>query len=124
MEFSSNQPIYLQIAEYFCENIISNNWKANEKIPSVREIAVTVEVNPNTAMRAYTYLQDKGVIYNKRGVGYFVDTEGRQKAIEMRKTEFVTNELPPIFKTMQLLELSIEDINKLFDDYKQDNSSK
>ena len=75
MEFRENQPIYMQIADYFCNNILSTEWKQDEKIPSVREVAVIMEVNPNTAMRAYTYLQEKEIIYNKRGIGYFVAPE-------------------------------------------------
>lgn len=69
MNFANKQPIYMQIADYFCESILKNEWKPNDKLPSVREIAVQVEVNPNTAIRAFTYLQDKGIIFNKKGPG-------------------------------------------------------
>lgn len=110
MDFKDNQPIYMQIAEYFCENILTKAWKENEKIPSVREIAVFVEVNPNTAIRAYTFLQDQGIIYNKRGIGYFVAEDGYIKALEMRKGEFFNKDVPVFFKTMNLLNLSFNDL--------------
>ena len=110
MDFVNKQPIYMQIAEYFCENILKQEWKENEKIPSVREIAVQVEVNPNTAIRAYTFLQDQGIIYNKRGIGYFVAEDGYKKALEMRKSEFVQKDLPYLFKTMNLLSLKLDDL--------------
>lgn len=122
MEFTENQPIYIQIVEYFCDNILTGNWKENEKIPSVREIAVTVEVNPNTAMRAYTILQEKEIIYNKRGVGYFVSEDGKQKSLVMRKDDFVSKELPQLFKTMNLLQMTCSDIEKLYDAYKIENN--
>ena len=110
MEFRDNQPIYMQISDYFCENILNREWKENEKIPSVREVASLVEVNPNTAIRAFTFLQDQGIIYNKRGIGYFVAEDGYTKAMEMRKGEFFQKEVPVFFKTMNLLKLTLTDL--------------
>lgn len=104
----------MQIADYFCENILKKEWKENEKIPSVREIAVLVEVNPNTALRAYTFLQDQGIIHNKRGIGYFVAEDGYEKTLEKRKTEFVQKDLPSLFKTMELLCLKLDDLIQLY----------
>ena len=114
MDFVNKQPIYMQIAEYFCENILKKDWKQNEKIPSVREIAILVEVNPNTAIRAYTFLQDQGIIYNKRGIGYFVAEDGYDRALEIRKGEFVQKDLPDVFKTMTLLNLKLDDLVQLY----------
>lgn len=116
MEFVDRQAIYLQIAERVCEFILSRQWLDGERIPSVREIAVTMEVNPNTANRAYDYLQNKGVIYNKRGIGYFVAEDGYLKTIEHRRTEFLENEAPPFFKTMKLLGLNCSDLEELLND--------
>lgn len=121
MEFTDKQPIYIQIADYFCENILSRQWKESDKIPSVREIAVAMEVNPNTAMRSFTYLQDKEIIFNKRGIGYFVAEGGYEKALEMRKEAFITKELPTMFKTMILLNISCGEIEKLFSNYELEN---
>jgi GntR family transcriptional regulator len=114
MEFTNNQPIYLQIADYFCENIIAREWGEEQKIPSVREIAVLVEVNPNTAMRAYTFLQEKDIIYNKRGIGYFVSVNGYEKALAMRREEFFKKEVPQLFKTMMLLKVECADLEQKF----------
>jgi DNA-binding transcriptional regulator YhcF (GntR family) len=117
MEFKGHQPIYMQIADYFCENILTREWKENEKIPSVREIAVQVEVNPNTAIRAYTFLQEQGIIYNKRGIGYFVAEDGNARALEMRKEEFISKEAPSFFKTMKLLNISFADLQHIFNSW-------
>lgn len=114
MDFIDKQPIYKQIADYFCENILSHEWKINEKIPSVRETAVLMEVNPNTAIRAYTFLQEQGLIYNKRGIGYFVAEDGYNKAMEMRKKEFVEKEFPGLIKTMNLLKITLDDLVQLY----------
>ena len=72
MQFNDNMPIYLQIADRICENILSGKWGSDCRIPSVREMGAEYQVNPNTMMRSYDYLQQKNIIYNKRGIGYFV----------------------------------------------------
>lgn len=110
MEFKDTQSIYLQIADHFCENILLKKWKPGDRIPSVREMAVNIEVNPNTVMRTFNYLQDKGIIFNKRGIGYFVAEDGFQKTKILRKDKFVNHELPRIFKEMELLNLSLDDL--------------
>ncbi len=114
MEFIDNQPIYMQIADNFCENILLQKWKPNERIPSVRDIAVTMEVNPNTAMRAFVYLQEKEIIYNKRGIGYFVSDEGYRKALELRRADFIEKDLPIVMKTMRLLDISCKEMEKIY----------
>ena len=101
MEFKDNKSIYLQIADLFCENILTKKWKEEERIPSVREIAVALEVNPNTAMRSFLFLEEKDVIYNKRGIGYFVSEDGYKKTLALRKEIFIKNELPEFFKTFK-----------------------
>lgn len=117
MEFRDDQAIYLQIADTFCENILLKKWNALDRIPSIREIAVEIEVNPNTVMRTYTYLQEKGIIFNKRGIGFFVAEDGLEKMIALRKENFVNNELPRFFKAMELSNLSLEDMKKYYQDY-------
>ena len=118
MEFRDNQAIYLQIADHFCENILLQKWNPGDRIPSVREMAVDIEVNPNTVMRTFNYLQDKGIIFNKRGIGYFVSDEGLTKTKKLRKEDFIHQELPRLFKAMSLLNLSLNDLTGYYNDYK------
>ncbi|WP_420581558.1 GntR family transcriptional regulator [Reichenbachiella sp.] len=117
MEFRDDQAIYLQIADHFCENILLEKWKPGDRIPSVREMAVSIEVNPNTVMRTFTYLQEKGIIYNKRGIGYFVAEDGKIKTNALRKEDFIHNELPRLFRAMDVLHLSIEDIAQYYQNH-------
>jgi len=117
MEFNNDQAIYLQIADMLTENILLHKWKPLDRIPSVREIAVEIEVNPNTVMRTFTYLQEQGIIFNKRGIGYFVSENGYEQAKALRKENFITSELPRLFKAMSLLNLSLQDLNTYYDDY-------
>ena len=72
MKFKENQTIYLQISERICDEILLGKYLEESRIPSVREYAALVEVNANTVMRSYEFLQQQDIIYNKRGIGFFV----------------------------------------------------
>lgn len=113
MQFIENQPIYLQIADRICESILMKKWALNERIPSVREVAVMMEVNPNTALRAFTFLQDKDIIQNKRGIGYFVGENGYEQALSYKRIEFIERDAPTLFKTMKMLNLSCQQMEEL-----------
>lgn len=117
MDFQKKDAIYLQIVEKIFENIVENRWQEGEKIPSVRELAITVEVNPNTVMRSYTHLQDMGVIYMKRGIGYFVSDNAFEITVGVMKENFVKNELPKFFKTIKLLRMDFEELMERYSKY-------
>ncbi len=105
MDFHGEKPIYLQIADVFCDSILSGTLKADERIPSVREYGAEIGVNPNTVMRVYEKLTAEGIIYNKRGIGYFVSAEAREKILETQRQEFLEIEVPAILRKMELLGL-------------------
>jgi len=117
MNFDNSKPIYLQIVELFYEKILLRQWQENERIPSVREVAVMVEVNPNTAMRAFTYLQEQNVIHNKRGIGYFVSENGYSKVLEIKRKEFKQETLPDVFKKMNLMDVTFEEVKIAYNTY-------
>ena len=75
MDFSESKAIYQQIADYVCEQVLMGKWKENDRILSVRELGVQLEVNPNTVLRAYDFLQRSGIISNRRGIGYFASED-------------------------------------------------
>lgn len=105
MEFTSNQSIYLQISDKISERILRKEWTAGMRIPSIREIAVQMEVNPNTVVRSYNYLQEKGMIQNKRGIGYFISDAAYTTINNEMKTRFIDIEMPAIIKKMLLLDI-------------------
>lgn len=117
MEFEKDQAIYLQIADLICENILSEDWSEMERIPSVRELAVSTEVNPNTVMRSYAWLQEKDIIQNRRGIGYFVSDSAVEKTRTLKKEEFINNRLPQIFRMMKLLNISFDELKNLYDNH-------
>lgn len=120
MNFSEDRPIYLQIVDHFCSQILNNKWTPDERIPSVRDIAVTLEVNPNTAIRAFHYLQDKDVLYNQRGVGYFVSDDAYDKVIKLKRKEFIDYKLPVMFRDMKQLGFSCVELEKLYEKHHVD----
>ena len=113
MEFRQNEAIYLQIADLACENVLSGAWRPGDRVPSVRELAGEIEVNPNTVVRTYAYLQDQGIIENQRGIGYFVAARAFQITMELKKKSFVSRDLPRVFRTMDLLRMSFDDLKAL-----------
>ena len=114
MDFQSKKAIYLQIADYICELILLKRWKSSEKILSVRELAVDLGVNPNTVMRTYSFLEEKGVIATQRGIGYFVTDNAFQQVVSLKKVEFMENDLPQLFRSMDLLNINFENIKQLY----------
>src|ERR1700712_1300866 len=105
MNFKDKDAIYLQIAAYVTEHITLGKWLPEEKVPSVRELAVELQVNPNTVMRAYEYLQNQEIIFNKRGLGLFVAPDAVSRIKTKRKERFVKQELPDFFASLYLLDI-------------------
>lgn len=119
MQFRESQAIYLQIADYVVEKILLNEWKPEERIPSVRELAVQLEVNPNTVMRTFEFLQQQEIIHNQRGIGYFVSAGAVKNAVQYRKDEFMEKDLPQVFRNMYLLDMDLEELKPRFEKYKK-----
>lgn len=105
MEFNNNKSIYLQICDSICERILSGDLAPDTRIPSVREYGAEIGVNPNTIMRSYEKLTSEGIIYNRRGIGYFISTDAREIVLEAQRKDFLENELPAIRRRMALLGL-------------------
>ncbi|MBO1735403.1 MAG: GntR family transcriptional regulator [Coprobacter sp.] len=114
MKFKENQTIYLQISERICDEILLGKYLEESRIPSVREYAALVEVNANTVMRSYEFLQQQDIIYNKRGIGFFVSPGSKEQIIKFRRHEFMKNELERFFMQLYTLDISMEEIEKLY----------
>lgn len=124
MKFNqSNNGIYQQIAEYGIEQVLSGAWTNGERIPSVRQLAAEIGVNPNTVMSAYDQLKDHEIIRTQRGKGFFVAADGRATAIALRRRAFILNEIPRIRRSTSLLGISIEELANLLLDYHSNEQS-
>lgn len=116
MDFKEHKAIYLQIADSICDSILSGEYPEGGKLPSVRDIAVQVEVNVNTVARTLDFLQQKGIVSTRRGLGNFVNSGAKSAVEDIRRDEFFGNTLPELFRTMQSLNISTQDVVKRFEE--------
>ena len=114
MKFKDNKPIYQQIADQICDEILSKEYRDENRIPSVREHASTLGVNVNTIVRAYEHLLGLDVIYTRRGLGYFVKPGASRKILAIRKAQFLGDELPEFLARLDQLDIPIEEIVSIY----------
>lgn len=108
MQFSDDKPIWRQIYELIAMRILSDEWPEGSRIVSVRELAQEVGVNPNTVMRSYERLDGDGIIFNRRGIGFFVAEGAKEHIREIERRKFLDEELPKLSERLNLLGLTIE----------------
>lgn len=124
MDFKENPAIYIQIAEYVCEQILLKKWRLGDKITSIRDLAVLMEVNPNTVQRAYDLLQQQNIITNRRGIGYFTEDDAMESIMSFRREQFMENELPVLMRNMFLLKIDFKEIKALYEQFVSENFKK
>ena len=117
MNFKDSKGIYLQIADRICDEVLLGKYHEEVRIPSVREYAAMVEVNANTVMRSFEHLQSQGVIYNKRGIGYFVSTGAKEKILALRKEYFLKEEAEYFFRQVYTMGFSAEELKNMYCEY-------
>jgi DNA-binding transcriptional regulator YhcF (GntR family) len=117
MIFRDNLSIYQQIAERICDEILDNKFPPGERIPSIREYAALVEVNANTVVRSYEWLQQQEIIFNKRGIGYYVSPEGKHRIKEIRRKRFFSDELPIFFNRLSTLDITVAEVDAQYAEY-------
>ncbi|MDD5780240.1 MAG: GntR family transcriptional regulator [Bacteroidales bacterium] len=117
MNFKEGLTIYAQMAERLSDEILQGKYAADEKIPGVREYSALLEVNVNTAIKAYDLLSSRGIIYNRRGLGYFVSPNAREIILQARREEFMQDVLPDFLRRMHQLGVSIETVEAAYRDY-------
>lgn len=118
MEFENNRrAIYLQIADKIMDDIMAGLHPVEERIPSVREYAAMVEVNANTVMRAYDYLTREEIIFNRRGIGFFVKPGAQNVIAAMRKRMFFETEMPKLFTRLHAIGITPDELSSLFNQF-------
>lgn len=120
MHFDKNIPIYIQIEDFIQDKIMHDIWLPRERIPAVRELAETLEVNPNTVMRSYERLEREQIIYNQRGIGFFVSETAVEK-IKFKRSRLFFEQLPQWFNTMKTLNISMEEVIANWTDFNNNN---
>lgn len=110
MIFKEGTPIYMQIAERLQDEILAGRYAEGDRVPSVREYSVLLEVNVNTTVKAYEQLAALGAIYNRRGMGYFVADGAVAAILSQRRRAFLDEELPELFRRMTLLGITPDEL--------------
>ena len=110
MDFRKQKPIYLQIADHLSEQVLQGALTPDDRMPSVRDVAASMGVTPNTVVRSFDYLQQEEIIYQRRGVGYFVSPDAKEKVLAEQRREFLEEELPLIRQKMQVLGIDLKEI--------------
>ncbi|MBD5300252.1 MAG: GntR family transcriptional regulator [Duncaniella sp.] len=113
----NNKAIYLQIADKICDDVVTGQLAAGARIPSVREYAASLEVNANTVMRSYEYLERSGVIFNRRGIGFFIAETARDTVLTERRESFLKGEMPYFFHQLMLLAVSPDEVKTMYENY-------
>jgi len=119
VNFKPNYSIYLQVADFVCEKVLTGAWRDGDKLPAVKDLAVLTAVNPNTVIKALTWLQDNDILSTQRGVGYFLTEGAASKTLALKRREFIEEDLPDVFASMQLLGVDLAELEVLFQNYRK-----
>ena len=117
MNFKDNKAIYLQIADRIGDQILSGKLMPEGKVPSVRELAAEIEVNANTVARTYDHLQQNGIIFTKRGLGYFVSADAKDKIIASRRDLLMQGEMDYFLGQLKAVGIPPAELQELYNDY-------
>ena len=117
MNFKDNKAIYLQIADNIGDQILAGKLTPDGKVPSVRELAAEIEVNANTVARTYEYLQQSGVIYTKRGLGYFVSPDAKKRIVSARRNQLMQGEMDYFLGQLKAVGITPAELQSLYSDY-------
>ena len=112
MDFRKQKSIYQQIADRLMDQLVAGTPAADERMPSVRDVAVAYGVNPNTVMRSFDHLQQAEIIYNRRGVGYFVAPDAKERILQLQRKEFLDEELPAFMQRLSVLGMTLDDLKQ------------
>lgn len=104
--FDNERPIYIQLVEMIRIDIVSGNFKKGQKLPSVRELALTMKVNPNTMQKALAELEDEKLIYTERTNGKYVTED--EKLIEKTKRQLAQEKVNNYLNSMKDIGISYE----------------
>ena len=116
MNFKPNYPIYLQVADFICEKVLKNEWRDGDKLPALKDLAVTTSVNPNTVIKGLGYLVDNNILSTQRGVGYFLTENARNIMLHLKRQQFIEEVLPEVFASMDLLGIGLYDLTQIYEE--------
>jgi GntR family transcriptional regulator len=113
MDFKPNYPIYLQVADFVCEKVLTGQWRNGDKLPAVKDLSVLTAVNPNTVIKSLGFLQDNDILQSQRGLGYFLTDNAEANTLALKRQQFIDTDLPHVFASMKLLGLGFDDLQQI-----------
>ena len=119
MNFKPNYPIYLQVADFITGKVLREEWRDGDKLPALKDLAVTTSVNPNTVIKGLGYLVENKILTTQRGVGYFLTANARAITLELKRRQFVEEVLPEVFSSMDLLGLGLYDLTRIYEERRE-----
>lgn len=120
----SNKAIYIQIADRICNEILEGSYGPDSRLPSVREFAADMQVNANTVMRSYDRLQQKEIIYNRRGIGFFVSSDAREKILAEKAEQLEDSRIYEFFDLLYHLNISPDNLQRQYIQYLEKKNKK
>ncbi len=120
-DFDNERPIYVQLVEMIRIDIVSNKFKKGERLPSVRELALTMKVNPNTMQKALVELEEERLIYTERTNGKFVTED--EKLIEKVKKRLAEEKINNYLTSMKDIGIDYESAIKYLQEYGGQNGT-
>jgi len=115
LNFNSDKPIYLQLAEAIEDDILKGILEEESQVVSTTELSVKLKINPATAGKGFNLLVDEGIIYKKRGVGMFVSIGAKEKILQKRKDAFYENYIATLIDEAAKLNISKAEIIKMIE---------
>lgn len=120
LDFKSDKPIYIQLAESIEDDILKGVFLEETQIPSTTEMAVTMKINPATSAKGVGLLVDENILYKKRGIGMFVATGAKGVIVEKRRRNFFTDYVQAMLLEARKLGISREDLISMIERSKED----
>ncbi|MFW6212170.1 MAG: GntR family transcriptional regulator [Spirochaetota bacterium] len=113
---SEQAPLFHTIARGIEDRLLAGSLREGDRLESVREFAIELEVNVNTCLRAYQLLESRGYVEMRRGLGYFVAAGGKQAVLAQRRREFAEREVPRLRQIMELLDIDYYELERLLEE--------
>jgi len=113
LNFDSEIPIYVQIAEGIENAILAGTLDIEAQIPSTTEISIMYKINPATALKGVNLLVDEGVVYKKRGLGMFVSEGAKEKILQKRKQVFFESYVLKLISEAKKLSITPQEIDEM-----------
>jgi DNA-binding transcriptional regulator YhcF (GntR family) len=108
--FNDTEPLFLQIAQWLEDKIVTGQLQTDEQIPSTTELSQTLKINPATVRKGVNLLVEKGLVYKKRGMGMFVAENATENVRDDRRVKFYDDYIAPLLAEAQRLGLSRADL--------------